>query len=545
MELSIIRLQDPAPGPVGERRRRIRHKLHTPAYASFKGPSSGMALDLCELLDLSEDGFAVRTGERLEVNRPVSLSLDLPETKTHIQGTGQVVWSDGAGRAGIRFSGLPDSSQRQLKEWLFVNLLIAGTNYAARAEQVSGRADQKPLAPRPSPQSADLVSVPDLSGMLSAVEAVRREVRAAGDDFSAVLQLITERTLSLTGASGAALAFLTDDKMICRACAGEPALPLGTAVEVKHGLSGECVRSGCMVACEDADTDPRVDREICRMLGIGSILAAPIFSDFRVVGLLEVFSPQARAFTQVHETALDRLVELVPKAPPAALSSKIATARATEPLPAESAPTMNTIRETLWEPEREAQEPLRGVPIRLVHLVLLVLTAAVLALVSGYLLAPKIEKLWLTKPTSASSQAAAPVGAALAATRPIIQATTFETLRNLAEQGDAEAQWDLGYRYHNGQGVPPDDTQAVRWFQRAADQGHVDAQSTLGAYYWAGRGVPKDLSQAYFWSAVALRQGDRDSESRLRGLALQMTREQVAAAQQQADDWLLQHRAAK
>jgi len=166
--------------------------------------------------------------------------------------------------------------------------------------------------------------------------------------------------------------------------------------------------------------------------------------------------------------------------------------------------------------------------------------APILALVSGYLLAPKIEKLWQSKP-SASSRAMATVGART--TSP--QAKPPDDLRKLAEQGDAEAQWDMGYRYHNGQGVPQDDTQAVRWFQRAADQGHVNAQATLGAYYWAGRGVPKDLGQAYFWSAVALHQGDRDSESRLRGLALQMTRAQVAAAQQQVDDWLRQHRAAK
>ncbi len=545
MELSIIRLQDPAPGSrVGERRRRIRHKLHTPVYASFSGPNTGMVLDLSEVFDLSEDGFAVQTSERLEANRAVSLSLDLPETKTHIHGTGQVVWSDGAGRAGIRFSGLPDSSQRQLKAWLFVNLLIARTNYAARTEQVSLHVEKEPPVPQPSLQSAASAPVADLSGMLSAVEAVRREVRSTGDDFDAVLHLITERALSLTGASGGALAFLTDGKMICRACAGEPALPLGTAVDVKQGLSGECVRSGRMVACEDTETDPRVDREICQTLGIGSILAAPIFSDFRVVGLVEVFSPRPRAFTEIHETALDRLVEIVPTAQTAALPSQDETANVATPLTAPSTPTTNVPRDTVWEPETEAREPLKGVPVQLLHILLLVLTLAALFLVAGYVSAPKIERLWLSKPAG-SSGGMAPAGAGPTAINASPQAKTPDDLRKLAEQGDADAQWDMGYRYHNGQGVPQDDVQAVRWFQRAADQGHVNAQATLGAYYWAGRGVPKDLSQAYFWSAVALHQGDRDSESRLRGLALQMTRGQVAAAQQQVDDWLRQHRAAK
>jgi putative methionine-R-sulfoxide reductase with GAF domain len=545
MELSIIRLQDPAPvSSAGERRRRIRHQLHTPVYASFKGPSTGMVLDLSELLDLSEDGFAVQTSERLEVNRPVSLSLDLLETKTHIYGTGEVVWSDGTGRAGIRFSGLPDSSRSLLKEWLFVNLLIASSNYAARAGHVSEHVEKRSSPPRPSLRPVVLNPVADFSGMLSAVEAVRGEVRAAGDDFDVVLHLITERALSLTGAGGAALAFLTDDKMICRARAGEPALPLGIAVDLKQGLSGECVRNGRMVACEDTEYDPRVDREICRTLGIGSILAAPIFSDFRVVGLIEVFSPRPRAFTEIHETALDRLVEVVPKAQAASLPSQDAAANLATPLTAESTPTMNTVREAVWEPETEAREPLKGVPVQLLHILLLVLTLAALFLVAGYVSAPKIERLWLSKPV-AGDRGMATVGARSTSVNASPQAKTPDDLRKLAEQGDAEAQWDMGFRYHNGQGVPQDDAQAVRWFQRAADQGHVNAQATLGAYYWAGRGVPKDLSQAYFWSAVALHQGDRDSESRLRGLALQMTRGQVAAAQQQVDDWLRQHRAAK
>ena len=126
------------------------------------------------------------------------------------------------------------------------------------------------------------------------------------------MHLITERALSLTGASGAALAFLTDDKMICRARAGEPAPPLGAPVDAKHGLSGECVRTGLLVSCEDTENDPRVDPEICRALGIGSLMAAPIVSDFRVVGLLEIFSPHPRAFTKAHETVLDRLVEMIP-----------------------------------------------------------------------------------------------------------------------------------------------------------------------------------------------------------------------------------------
>ncbi len=54
-----------------------------------------------------------------------------------------------------------------------------------------------------------------------------------------------------------------------------------------------------------------------------------------------------------------------------------------------------------------------------------------------------------------------------------------DALRNLintAEQGHAEAQSNLGVMYTNGQGVPQDDTEAVKWYRKAADQGHARAQ---------------------------------------------------------------------
>jgi putative methionine-R-sulfoxide reductase with GAF domain len=544
MELSLIKLQDASPGrPFGERRGRIRHKLNSPVYARFNGTSDGMVMELNELLDLSEDGFAVQTSSRLEINRPITLSLDLPEIKANIYSAGQVVWRDAAGRAGIRFSGLTEQSRKVLKEWMLVNLLVASTRSQAHKRPSAPSAEARPLATEPVLPPVVAAPVPDLSGMLSAVEAVRREVRAKADDFDAALHLITERALSLTGASGAALAFLTDDKMICRASVGEPALPLGTAVDVKQGITGECVRAGRMVACEDVETDSRVDREICQVLGIGSILATPIVADFKVVGLLEVFSPLPHAFTHVHETALDRLVELVPKAASPALPAPNPVGPVAAQALVESTPTTGTVREVVWEQEREAQEPLKGVPVRLTHIILLSLTVAVLALASGYLLAPKIEKFWASRQASESPGVTASKRAS-AATRKITPAMTFSELQKLAEQGDEDAQWEIGSRYRNGDGVPQNDAQAAKWFEQAAEQGHASSQRALGGLYWSGHGVSHDLSKAYFWSVLAANQGDEISISQVQGLAIQMTPAQVAEAQSQADNWLNQHRVA-
>ena len=584
MDGSVLRVPDPIAGaPNGERRRCVRQKLHTPVYASFNGPETGMVVDLSELLDLHEEGFAVQTSEPLEVNRAVTLCLELPETKSYIHGSGQVMWSDEAGRGGIRFSALPESSRQILKEWLFANLLIACSNHAARTEQLAQREEERLRESVPVIRSPNVVPISDGSGSPSPVEAVRRELREIGDDVDAVLQLITGRALNLTGATGAALALLTDDKMICRARTGEPAPPLGAPVDVNQGLSGECVRSGLLVSCEDAENDPRIDPEVGRALGVGSLMAAPIVSDFKVVGLLEVFSPHPRGFTKAHETILDRLVEMVPKIhceimqpektqPETPIRPEGVSGVALPPVPDLGSiefDSIRALREALWErnvevhaqdlqqvPEpivpvkaaEQAPEPVREpaptAPSRLLYRALLGSVIAVVAMVVGYLAGPMIEKRWADSPPAARrplTETASTVSGQRATDRSA-QAKSVVELRRLADQGDADAQYQMGLRYHNGEDVPHDDAQAMQFYLRAAEQGHVTAQSALGAYYWAGRGVPEDLSKSYFWSEIALAGGDENSKSRLEGLASQMTQAQVSTARQQAEVWIRSHR---
>jgi hypothetical protein len=632
MDQSVLRWPNPAPLPHGERRRTIRQKLHTPVYVSFNTPQSGLVVDLSELIDLHEDGFAVQTAvpvaphnsTHLEVNRAISLCLDLPETKKYIHGSGQVMWTDDTGRAGIRFSFLPEGAREVLGEWLFANLLIASTNYAARAAQIANHnggstssavpLEYEPTVPHLSPSAESRASAPiplsspafapiptSMPGLpdpalpapaelLSALDDVRREVRAiearAADgpeaeahdpafESDAIVQLLARRAMNLTGASGAALALLTEGKMRCRASVGEPAPPVGSEVDVRSGLSGDCIHSGLLVSCEDSEADPRVDPEICRQLGIGSFMAVPIFSDFRVVGLLEVFSPYPRTFAGIHGTILDRLVELIPKnaetaaptQPPAVIAASPANPPETNaflsmpgtpvvdpgvrssfdtvaPAPAETAKSWPQDSHEKDAPAGPAA-PVPAARPSLAHFVLFVLVFGTIALVAGYLLAPTIDKHWMNSAQSPQPgqnllQKAEAPSLPNAGNRPAHPFSLAE-LRQLAGQGDADAQYQMGILYHNGEGVTQSDTMAVEWFQRAADQGYVGSQSTLGAYYEAGRGVPQDFSKAYFWSVLAVAQGDENSKFRMQDLAARMTPAQVAQARQQAEAWLHSH----
>ena len=81
-----------------------------------------------------------------------------------------------------------------------------------------------------------------------------------------------------------------------------------------------------------------------------------------------------------------------------------------------------------------------------------------------------------------------------------------------AEHGDAGAQYLLGFMYAEGQGVPQDYTQAIRWYTKAAEQGHPDAPFMLAALCTDGRGIPPDPGEALRWYLTAARQGQPDAQ---------------------------------
>ena len=86
---------------------------------------------------------------------------------------------------------------------------------------------------------------------------------------------------------------------------------------------------------------------------------------------------------------------------------------------------------------------------------------------------------------------------------------------DLAEQGLAAAQNDLGWSYRNGEGVEKDLVEAVAWYRKAAEQGHAGAQNNLGGSYYKGEGVDKDLVEAVAWYRKAAEQGDAWAQTNL------------------------------
>jgi TPR repeat protein len=106
-----------------------------------------------------------------------------------------------------------------------------------------------------------------------------------------------------------------------------------------------------------------------------------------------------------------------------------------------------------------------------------------------------------------------------------------------ADQGDAEAQSNLGMLYARGQGVPQDDAEAAKWWRMAADRGDVYQQFNLGVMYENGQGVPKDYVQAHKWFELAAVQGDSEARKRMDLVAEKMTPAQIAEAIRLAREW--------
>lgn len=103
--------------------------------------------------------------------------------------------------------------------------------------------------------------------------------------------------------------------------------------------------------------------------------------------------------------------------------------------------------------------------------------------------------------------------------------------RKAADQGLADAQYNLGLMYSSGEGVPENDAQAVRWYRKAADQGDAMAQTNLGLMYAKGEGVPENSIRAYVWWSMAKTQGNEKAASNIDILKPQMTKQQIAEAQ--------------
>src|SRR6202034_1814865 len=100
-----------------DKRRKSRAPVHTHATIDYAGVQQARAT----LVDLAEDGMAVNFGKKLPPTCKVYFQFQLPGQTASVRLSGQVVWQDWNGRAGIQFVDVPKSSRKVLQEWMKLN----------------------------------------------------------------------------------------------------------------------------------------------------------------------------------------------------------------------------------------------------------------------------------------------------------------------------------------------------------------------------------------------------------------------------------------
>jgi len=125
------------------------------------------------------------------------------------------------------------------------------------------------------------------------------------------LLAVAIRAQNFTGSTGVAIALTEGQEMVCRASWGTSAPDVGAQLSVERGFTGLCVRTGHPLRCDDALSDPRVDPEACRALGISAIAVAPVRRGVKVVGVIAAFSDTPNAFTDKHLLILTTLSEVI------------------------------------------------------------------------------------------------------------------------------------------------------------------------------------------------------------------------------------------
>jgi putative methionine-R-sulfoxide reductase with GAF domain len=527
----------PTSGTHGRERRRTRRRVvHTPAYASLNGSAQTAPVELCEILNISETGGCIQAPRPMKVNRLLPLVLDLSETGTRIHTTGHVVWAESSGRAGIRFPELPEVSLQQLQKWMAVNDAAAKKN-----PSLNKPAFEEPAIVPPSPSLKVLRglqpkpnSAAGYSSLLAEWAEIQKEVELFGPNLDAALQLIVERALALTWASGAAIAITTDfqsSDLICAARAGNDSPELGAHLDLSSGFTGECYYSGATLKCDDTETDTRIDCETYRAVGVRSLIACPIKTQKGgVLGVLEVFSPEPAAFWENDARTLERLARIAGRTIAQALRSMSIAL----PLPKSVRITEEKFAEDENPQSRPEKTTLEASPAA--RSAVLFATGILAVVFAVWLAAPWLSEAMSRFASPPKSQTAGPVPTSMD-----YIGTNLNDLRKIATQGSPAAQYSLGLRYASGDNVLQDYHQALSWFLKSAENGNLRAASKIASCFWAGKGAEQDYTKAYFWGLLAQAAGDETGRVIVINSSPHLTDRRRSAEQQEADKWLRSH----
>ncbi|QDQ25424.1 diguanylate cyclase [Chitinimonas arctica] len=201
---------------------------------------------------------------------------------------------------------------RQLDEWnrraivivTLIDLLLFGAVYvfalrSLRTQQENGEALQAAnshLLREGERRHADAQQMERHAQRLTQIIATQSELAQSAMDMTHFLDVVVQRMLVLTPASGAVVEMVEGDEMVYRAGSGTVAEFVGLRLQRGSSLSGLCVRAGTVIVSADCANDERVDQVARRKVGAGSMVVAPLFRAGEAVGVVKVIAPTAHGF---------------------------------------------------------------------------------------------------------------------------------------------------------------------------------------------------------------------------------------------------------
>lgn len=142
------------------------------------------------------------------------------------------------------------------------------------------------------PDLAALQQLPP--NLLAAVVQAQLELARIGPDFGELLQQLAARAAGLVQADGAVVELVEEDEIVYRATFGMADPQLGLRMPIRGSLSGLCLSSNSAAICTDSETDPRVNLEACRRVGLRAMTIVPMSFDAQAAGVLKLMWREPR-----------------------------------------------------------------------------------------------------------------------------------------------------------------------------------------------------------------------------------------------------------
>jgi len=147
----------------------------------------------------------------------------------------------------------------------------------------------------------------ELAARLSGVVSAQQEMLSMLNDPQQVMQLAVNRTPDVTNSAGAVVELAEGDQLVYRAASGPAARHIGLRIPIDDSISGSSIIEQRPIRCDDVDLDPRVNSAAARMIGIRSLIVAPLMHGEKAVGVLKTFSHKTNTFDDLDTYTLQLL----------------------------------------------------------------------------------------------------------------------------------------------------------------------------------------------------------------------------------------------